>query len=261
MLAIRVNNISVGYISKPVLKDVNFTVESGSFVGLIGPNGSGKTTLLRVITGILHPWSGNVEIFEKSTDSLTRIDIARSVGVVPQESFFAFNFKTEEIVLMGRYPYLKRFKSETKKDYDIVYESMKFTDTLSFRDRPINDLSGGERQRVVIARSLSQSPKILLLDEPTSHLDLNHQIEIFDLLKRLNKRGMTILAISHDLNLAGMYCERLILLDAGRIRLIGTPEEVITPTLIEDVYKTKVLLQENPVTHTPYILLLPGGID
>lgn len=259
--AIAVESASTGYGRRRVLDSVSLLFEEGEFAGIIGPNGSGKTTLLRLISGVLKPWQGSLSLFGRSLSSFSRRDVARMVGVVPQESFFAFDFTAFEIVLMGRSPHMRRFGFETEEDRKIAREAMEQTQTLHMRDRPINRISGGERQRVVIARALTQKPRILVLDEPTSHLDINHQIEVYDILERLNSEGLTVVVISHDLNLAGQYCRRLILMDSGRIVASGTPGDIIVPSLIQEVYKVKPVIEPNPLTGAPLILLLKRGVE
>ena len=260
MEAVRLEGMTTGYDGRDVLQGLTLTVDEGSMLALIGPNGCGKTTLLRTVTGILKPWQGRVTLFGNDVAGLSRREIAQLVAVVPQESHFAYSFSVEEIVLMGRNPYLKPFQRESTEDYAVVSEAMKFTDVYGLKARKIDELSGGERQRVVIARSIAQRSRLLLLDEPTAHLDINHQIEILELLVRLHDRGLTILFVSHDLNLASEYCERVALMNNGSIEAIGAPEEVITPDLIQRVYRAKVRVEKNPVTHLPHVLL-PGRME
>jgi iron complex transport system ATP-binding protein len=205
-------------------------------------------------------WQGRALLFGNDVVGLSRREIAQLVAVVPQESHFAYSFSVEEIVLMGRNPYLRPFQRESTEDYAIVSEAMRFTDVYDLKRRKIDELSGGERQRVVIARSIAQRSRLLLLDEPTAHLDINHQIEILELLVRLHDRGLTILFVSHDLNLASEYCERVALMNNGSVEAIGGPEEVITPDLIQRVYRAKVRVEKNPITHLPHVLL-PGRME
>ncbi len=257
--AITIRSASTGYGRTKVLESVDLVFDQGGFVGVLGPNGSGKTTLLRLISGVLEPWEGSVSLFGKPLSSFSRKEVARIVGVIPQESYFAFEFTVSEIVLMGRSPYIRRFGFESETDREIATQAMEQTEILHLRDRPVNRISGGERQRVVIARVLAQKPRVLILDEPTSHLDLNHQVEVYDILEKLNSEGLTVIVISHDLNLAGQYCRRLVLLDSGRLVASGMPEEILSPSLIERVYKVKPLVQKNPLTGTPLVLLPKGS--
>jgi iron complex transport system ATP-binding protein len=178
---------------------------------------------------------------------------------VPQDTLIVFEFLVRDIVMLGRIPYLKKFKKEAETDLSAVERAMTLTSTTHLADKFINELSAGERQRVIIAKALAQEPKLLILDEPTSHLDISHQIEIFNLIKRLSTReGLTVLAVLHDLNLASEYCDRLILLSEGRIYTQGSPREVLNYKTIEEVYKTVVIVHENPISKKPYIFLVPG---
>jgi len=259
---IEVRDLEFGYNSTLVLKRISFEVKDGEFWGLIGPNGSGKSTLLRCLCRVHTPKKGIILLEGKPLSSWKAKEVAKKLAVVPQESHFAFNFSVREIVLMGRSPFLKRFQLEGGRDYEVVRRSLEFTDTLSLADRPINEISGGERQRVVLARALAQEPQVMLLDEPTVHLDIHHQLKILEILKKLNReKKMTILLVLHDLNLASEYCEKLILLGGGEVKAIGRPEEILVPDLIEEVYQTKPLLEKNPVTGAPHLILVPQERD
>lgn len=250
-------DVSTGYGAVEVLHDISFEMYEGDFYGIIGPNGSGKSTLLKTLTGILEPWRGEVRIFGEEIRNLSAKEIARRVAVIPQDVSVLFPFTVYEIVAMGRHPHLRRFQREGKADRDVIRKSMEYTDTFYLQERPIDELSGGERQRVIIARALAQEPEILFLDEPTSHLDINHQIEIFDLLSQLNsERGTTIFAISHDLNICAEYCKELVLLNEGRIYAKGGPEEIIKKENIKEVYSADVTVIKNPVSNAPLISII-----
>jgi len=186
---------------------------------------------------------------------LDRRSLARWIGFVPQETHFALDFSVGDIVMMGRYPYLRPFQGESGRDREIVAWSLAEAGIEEFRDRPVNSLSSGERQRVVIARALCQQPKILLLDEPTSHLDLRHQTGIMNLLKKLNGQGISIVIVNHDLNLAALYCRRLILLDRGTIRRDGKPAELLEEKLLKEVYQAEVRVIRHPDQDVPQVLL------
>lgn len=236
-----------GYDGRRVLEGVDLALQQGEFAGLIGPNGSGKTTLLRALTGRLPAERGEVLLDAVPIASLPRRMVAQRVAVVPQMSSPPFEFTVREIVAMGRTPHLGRLQAERAEDRDAVAHALELTDTTALADRPVTELSGGEYQRVVIARALAQQAAIMLLDEPVSHLDIGHQAEILDLLTRLNRdEERTILYVSHDLNLAARYCNRLIALDAGRIVAQGAPEEIITEELITDLYHCRVLVDTGP---------------
>lgn len=255
MLEIR--DMTCGYDLKFFLKDINFKISTGEVLGIIGPNGSGKTTLLRAITRVLKPKKGSVIFEGENILQMGFKELARKIAVV-SHSFEIGYMSVSEFVLLGRIPHYKKFQFfETKKDIEIAKRSMILTDTFRFKDRFINEISGGERQLVFIARSLTQEPDLLLLDEPTAHLDITHQVRILDLIKRLNKEfGLTVIMVLHDLNLAAEYCDRLILINDGQIYKIGTPEKVLTYQIIEEVYKTIVVVEKNPISFKPYVLIV-----
>ena len=250
-------DVTSGYGKTEILKDVTFSIDPRDFIGIIGPNGSGKSTLLRTATKVLEPFKGEVYLEKKKLKEISLKEMARLAAVVPQDTLFMFPFKVLDVVLMGRIPYISRLGFESKEDLRIAFEALERVDAIHLRDRFIDELSGGERQRVVIAKALAQKPKILFLDEPTTHLDISHQIEIFSLLKNLNKEsGLMVVAILHDLNLASLYCDQLILLSEGSIKKHGTPSEVLDYKTIEEVYKTQVIVKENPVTARPHVFLV-----
>lgn len=252
-----VKDIRFNYGNLNILNDITFNTERGECVGIIGPNGSGKSTLLKTISKILSPASGSVILCGKDISGLSNKDLAKDMAVVPQDTGVDFEFSCHEIVMMGRNPHLKRFEFEGKRDYDIVKNAMELTGTWKFKDRPISQLSGGERQRVIIARALAQEPSVLLLDEPVSHLDINHQIEVLDLVQKLKEeKGLVIVIVIHDLNLAARYCDRLILLHDKGIMKTGTPEEVITRDNIKQAFNANVLVRRHPVTGFVYVTLL-----
>jgi iron complex transport system ATP-binding protein len=224
-----VDGLNHSYGRRKVLHDISFEVGPGEFIGVIGPNGSGKSTLLGCITGVLDFRKGRVSIGGMDVRRTSSLEIARMVGVVPQETSVGFEFTVQEVVLMGRYPHIDRFALEAPEDLDIADEAMRSTNTHHLSERLVTNLSGGEKQRVIIARALAQEPKVLLLDEPTSHLDIRHQLEVLNLIKDLNtERGLTVMAVFHDLNLASRYCDRLLLMHDGRIMADGPPKEVLT---------------------------------
>lgn len=256
---IKVNNLSGGYDKTLVIKDISFEVKRGEFLGIIGPNGSGKSTLLRLMSRVLPPKLGTITLEEKDARRMNLKEFCRKVAFVPQDTLINFSFTVEEIVLMGRIPHLKRMQFETKKDFSIVEYALSLTDTLYIKERDIDELSAGERQRVIIAKALAQEPALLFLDEPTSHLDIGHQVQILDLLKKLNKKqNLTVVMVMHDLNLASEYCNRIMLLNEGKVFKDGTPEEVLTYQNIESVYKTVVVVNKNPISAKPYVMLVSG---
>jgi len=256
MPLLKVDNVSFRYGEQWVLRGIAFEVAKGDFLGIIGPNGSGKTTLLRVIDGILAPQEGAVLLEGTEIGKLRRDALARSVAVVPQYSALAFPFSVEEVVLMGRAPHLGRWRFEGDEDNRIARKAMEMTDTLGLAARDMESLSGGERQRVLIARALAQEPRLMLLDEPTAFLDIRHQVDFFDRIRLLNRdRGLTVIAVTHDINLAAHYCDRIILLKDGRIGAAGPVDAVITEENIRKAYETRVMVDRHPGTGSPRITL------
>ncbi|CAD7769152.1 Cobalamin import ATP-binding protein BtuD [Candidatus Methanoperedenaceae archaeon GB37] len=249
---LKIRNLKVCYGKREVLRGVNLDVEEGELLGIIGPNGSGKTTLIRAITGVIRPEDGRITSRGEDLSSWDRKTIARHIAVVPQSVSIDFEFTIEEIVLMGRTPHLNG--RENPEDYEIVRNSMRETETVHLKDRLITELSGGEIQRVIIARALAQEPEILLLDEPTSHLDIRGQVEVLHLIKKLVKNGITALAVIHDLNLAAAYCDRIALLYNGQIMAHGRPESVLTRENIQEAFKITVTVEKNKTNSTPIIL-------
>ena len=255
---IQIQNLHLGYDSKVILKDINLTIEENEFLGIIGPNGSGKTTLIRAMTRIIKPQSGRVLIGGRDINKIAPRNLARLVAVTSSDHDGEFDITVRDYVLLGRIPHRRPWQFlETAKDKEIVEQAMDLTKVGPFKDRLLEELSAGERQLVFIARALAQEPKLLLLDEPTSHLDIAHQVKILDLIRRLNKENkITVLIILHDLNLAGEYCDRIVLMDTGQVYKIGAPEEVLTYQNIERVYKTIVVVEKNPISAKPYVLLV-----
>ncbi len=248
-------NVCFKYDHQWCIKDINFELKRGEIIGIIGPNGSGKSTLLRVIDGLLRMQKGEVLLGNKSIYRYKRGHIARYIAMVPQESIFRFPFSVFEVVLMGRFPHLGHFPFEKSEDLKIAEKSMELTSTLNLATRSIHELSGGEKQRVLIARALTQRARIILLDEPTSFLDIRHKVEIFEIISSLS-RSMSLIIVSHDISLAAQFCQRIILLDKGKIYKIGAPSEVITAENISTVYQCPVLVDKNPISNTPRITIL-----
>jgi len=255
---LRIDNLSAGYYGEDIIKSVSLDVYESDFIGIIGPNGSGKTTLLRLCSKILRPRKGGIYFENKDIFVMDLKEFCRKVAFVAQDILTSFSFSVSELVLMGRIPHLKRLQFETKNDIRIAEKALELTGSQGLKDKMIDELSAGERQRALIARALAQEPVLLLLDEPTSHLDIGHQIQVMDLLKRLNRgSNLTIVMVLHDLNLASAYCNRICLLDNGSVFKEGKPEEVLTYKNIESVYKTIVLVNNNPVTKKPNVALVP----
>lgn len=255
---INIENLSFYYGETEILRDISYTVPQGRFVGIIGPNGSGKTTLVKLLSRLLTPTAGRILLGDRPLADFTQNSLARMIAVVHQETGTEYQFTVEEVVLMGRMPYLRRFQSESSADYEIVNRSLAITGCTELRRRKITELSGGEKQRVMIARALAQQPQILLLDEPTSHLDIGYQQEILELVKNLTTEGITVVAVLHDLNLAAYFCHELLLLHEGRIKACGQAAAVLITEKIEEVYGIRVLVTPHPVFGTPQVSLLPG---
>ncbi len=251
-------------VGRWILDGVSFQVHAGDVVGVVGPNGSGKTSLLKVLARVLTPQEGRVSLFGQDLASMIQQDVACVVGVVPQDTQQLFPFTVAETVLMGRFPHRPRGRWtgglgwESRHDIAIAEQAMVTMDIGHVAHRVVTDLSGGERQRVLIARALAQTPQVLLLDEPTAFLDLQHQVEMCSLLRRLKEsHGLTVVLVSHDLNLVGQYCDRILLVDNGQVVRQGCPEEVIEPDVLEAVYRCRVLVDQHPVSGLPRVTL-PG---
>jgi iron complex transport system ATP-binding protein len=256
---LKVNSISYGYGNTFILEEISFSVAQGEFLGIIGPNGAGKTTLLKTINRILVPQKGEIFLEKLNLQHLSLKHIAQKISIVGQDIQLSFSLSVLDLVLMGRFPHVERFKKETKQDLEIVHQCLELTQTEDLANRQFSQLSAGERQRVILAKALAQQPQLLLLDEPTAHLDIGHQIKMFDLLVKLNQqKQLTIIIVLHDLNLAAEYCETLILLEQGKIISYGNCWDVLQFANIERAYGTVVLVKENPISHKPYILPVPG---
>jgi iron complex transport system ATP-binding protein len=255
MVNLKIEDVDCFYESVKILENVHFTVETGTFLGILGPNGSGKTTLLKSISRVLKPRKGAILIDDANVYKMKIGEVARNMAVVPQDSSIAFSFTALQVVLMGRAPHLSRLQSESDEDLKIAKQAMEYTSTWNLANRLVTELSGGERQRVIIARALTQEPKILLLDEPTSHLDICNQLEIMDLLKQLcSEKKLLIVGVFHDFNLAARYCDSLILLKDGKIVAAGAASETLTNENIKAVFGIDVIVNKHPVTDLPFVI-------
>ena len=238
---INLSKVSFAYEIHPVVNAISLSIKNGEFVGVIGPNGSGKSTLLKLISGILHPDQGKVAFKGKNIESIKRRELAQSLAWIPQESHLAFPYQAIEVVLMGRHPYLSPLAFEGEEDIFIAERAMELTDTRQFSSRLLTEISGGEKQRVMLASAMTQEPEVMILDEPTSALDIKYQIEILNILKQLREeRKLTLVLAMHDLHLASKFCQRLILLDEGKMVCEGKPEEVLKKSILERVYGIRV---------------------
>ena len=246
--AISAQNLSYQIQAETLLDSVDLHADQGQLVGLIGPNGAGKSTLLRTISGILNYREGTVRLDGDDLKSLSSRDIAAGLALIPQIAPYTHGFTSMELVLMGRYPHLGRFQIEGKEDDRIARDAMRLTRTEQFADRTLDTLSGGERQRVFVSRALAQQPRVLLLDEPTSNLDVLHQLKVLDLVRQLIDDGLTAVAAIHDLNMAARYCDRLVLLKNGRVLAEGSPEEVLVPETIRSAFGVRAAVYRDAMT-------------
>jgi iron complex transport system ATP-binding protein len=274
---LKIDNLSFGYQKEFILRDISFSINRGEFISIIGPNGSGKTTLIKAVSKFITPQKGTVYLNGDNLQNMPGQELAKHIAVVMQ-SADPVNMSVEDYVLLGRLPFLKKFQFfETKKDIETASKYMALTDILKLKTAKMSEISGGERQLASIARALTQSPSLLILDEPTSHLDITHQVQILDLISSLKQElSLTVLMVLHDLNLAAEYSDRLILLNNQTIKpdlnvtrnlkgrpkkgstifKTGTPEEVITESSIQEVYNTRVIVEKNPVSRKPCIFLV-----
>lgn len=247
--AICMEKVSAEYNGRRVIEDLSFELAEGEMVALLGPNGAGKTTVLRLLTGLIRPTGGSVRLFDRDTYSLSAEERARFVGVIPQELQIPMPFPVRDFVMMGRTASLGRWSPPSAKDRQIVERAMAYTDTTDLKDRAVSELSGGEKQRVVVAMVLAQEPRIILMDEATSHLDMNHCLEVMQIVERLNReQHVTVLMVSHDLNLSAEFCRRLLLIEQGRLLADGTPASVLSEDLLRRVYHCNVRVQKNPLS-------------
>jgi iron complex transport system ATP-binding protein len=255
MVDLNIEGVDCFYDSTKILEDVRFSVKTGTFLGILGPNGSGKTTLLKSISRVLKPRKGAILLDDVNVYKMKAADAAKHMAVVPQDSNIAFSFTALQVVLMGRAPHLSRLQTEGEKDLAIARKAMEYTGTWDLANRLVTELSGGERQRVIIARALTQEPRVLLLDEPTSHLDISNQLEIMDLLKQLCvDKKLLIVGVFHDFNLAARYCDQIILLKKGKIVSAGAASETLTGENIKDVFGIDVIVNKHPVTDLPFVI-------
>lgn len=255
---LEIKDLVFGYTGKILLYAVQARVASGEMIGLLGPNGSGKTTLLRLISGVLRASEGQILLDGRELVTWGRRGIAQRIAVVPQELQVSFAFTVEQMVALGRTPFVHPFGSRTRRDQEIVREAMRLAEVESLEERVFNELSGGERQRVMVAMALAQQPRLLLLDEPTSHLDIKYQFEMLELVQRLNREtGVTVIAAMHDLNLAARYFPRLLLFQRG-IVADGGPAEVLEPHLLRRVYGVHV--QVGVMRGSEYLSIFPPGV-
>lgn len=240
------------------LEDINLQIGRGEFVSILGPNGSGKSTLLKLMTGLLVPSAGKIILKEKPFSSYSRKNIAKNIAFVPQASLSVFPFSVYEIVMMGRTPHLNLLGFEKKQDHNKVLDILDLVEIGHLRNHSINEISGGEAQRAYIARALVQDPKLLLLDEPNAHLDIKHQLSIFDLIKKLNiERKLTVISISHDFNLAAFYSDRIVLMKDGHVFKDDKTAIILTSKNIKDVFGVESIVNVIPETSSMNVIIKP----
>lgn len=260
MEKLRLEGLTLAYGDRVILDAISFGVKAGELLGIVGPNGCGKSTLIKGVTRVMPLKSGRVYVDDRSAAAMSQEELARFIAVVPQHSSLPEAFTAFEVVLMGRTPHLGFLRYEGQKDVDTAIHAMRLTDTWPLATRRVDELSGGEKQRLTIARALTQQPRIILLDEPTSHLDINYQIETLELISSLCRReGMAVLAALHDLNLAAQYCDRIIMLNGGKIFAEGDAAAVVTPANVKRVYGADVCISPHPVNRLPVTLITAGN--
>jgi iron complex transport system ATP-binding protein len=252
-MEITVDGLKFSYNGSPLLDGIDLTVPKGEVLAIVGPNGSGKTTLLKNISGILSPEVGSVYLDMIRLPELSITELARHLAVVEQEHEIGFDFTVREIVALGRIPRRGRFARETRTDKEWIERAMEFANVAPFAERSIRKLSGGEKQRVFLAMALAQNPRVLLLDEPTTYLDINHQLQIMEIVRQQAAAGLTVLMAIHDLNLAAQYADRAAILHRGRLLAVGRPADVLTEANIKQAFQTDVVVGKNPVTNSIYI--------
>ncbi len=253
---IGIKNISAGYSNKEILKNISCDIDKKDFFGIIGKNGTGKSTLLRVLCNLIKPYYGNVLIDDRNINSFSRKEFAKTISFLPQYIGTSLSFTVSEFIMFGRYPYMNMFKIPSDDDYAAIKKVMNFLHIKNFAEKKnINELSGGEKQIVLIAQVLVQETDIVVFDEPTSHLDIGNQNDILEILKKLNEKcGKTVILTLHDLNAAGEFCSKLVLIENGSVCRQGTAEEVLNYRDIERVYNTTVVVKTNPISNRPYVI-------
>ncbi|MBM4425137.1 MAG: heme ABC transporter ATP-binding protein [Chloroflexi bacterium] len=260
MTTLTLSHLSAGYGNRIILRNMSLTVKAGEVIALVGPNGAGKSTLIRVVSGVVSARGGEARIDGLDLLRMNPAQRAKLIAVVPQLIHLPEAFTVSEIVLMGRTPHLPFWAAESKHDCEMAWAAMRRTQTESLADRRADELSGGEQQRVMIARALAQEPRALLLDEPTSHLDLKYQIGVLELARSLaQEHGLAVLMTMHDLNQAGVYADRVALMKGGEIVAQGTARNVFTAEQLSKVYGVRVAVSEHPAHGTPLIAPIANG--
>lgn len=246
---LRLEDVHLTYHEIPVLQGINLVVRRGAMLGLVGPNGAGKTSLIKVAAGLIRPSRGEVTYEGRPLYSMDERERGRLIALMSQNPGVGFGFRVEDVVAMGRYPHRRRFEPLGKSDYDVIRRAMEVARVWHLKDRRITTLSGGERQRVFLARALAQSPRLLILDEPTANLDIRYQLEILHLIRRLNQEeGLTVVAALHDLTLALRFCDEVAALSQGKIVAAGRARDVLTEDLVREVFGVRARVGDDPET-------------
>jgi iron complex transport system ATP-binding protein len=255
---LQVNNISGGYRNNNnTIEKISFTVQQGEFIGIIGPNGSGKTTILKLLSGILQKSSGDIKLDNKRMEDYSTKQFAKKVAVLPQSNELSFAYTVKEVVQLGRFPFQRSFfNSFSKKDEDCVEEAMRYTEVTSFANKSYHELSGGEKQRVLLARAFAQEPQLLLLDEPANHLDIKHQIHLFSTLKKFTRKNRSAIAVFHDINMASLYCDRILVVNNGEIVKQMKTDQLDLKCLSE-VFGITFHFSEHPVSNRKIVSFEP----
>jgi len=249
-------NLTFAYLNHQVLRNISYDAQRGDFIGILGPNGSGKSTLLYLLSGLLTPQSGSISIAGTNTNGLSRRKWSQEVAIVFQDVNQNLDLECYDVIMMGRFPHWRRWQKENQRDYDAVQRALLVTKTHSFSHRSFRELSGGEKQRVMIARALAQEPNILLLDEPTSHLDILHQLDIMNILYELQKNAITILGVFHDINLVSQYCNQVLFMKNGEITHQGLVEQSLHSRQVEELFEVEFLEETHPYTLRPFFMPL-----
>jgi iron complex transport system ATP-binding protein len=255
---LQARDVHAAYYRDDVVAGMSIEVASGDFVAIVGPNGSGKTSFLKALSRALRPREGVVLLEGQDLYEMPARQVARKLAMVPQENPISFGFTALEVVLMGRNPYLGRLQGAGPTDLELARQAMEKANVWHLADRPVNELSGGERQRVIIAQALAQDTGLLLLDEPTQHLDINHQLSLLEMLAEMCSRGLAVVMVMHDLNLASQYCDRLIVMRQGEEFAQGTPAEVLTSAVLQEVFEVGSIVTRHAVTDRPHVVFLPA---
>jgi len=246
------------YDESVILQDINCQLDAGAMVGLIGPNGAGKSTLLKLIMGAIQPTEGKVLLKQQAVDSFSKRCLAREISLVPQDTSIAYAFTVEEIVAMGRNPYLGRFEIPSQEDQRIIQQSLQQADLVSMARRHVNSLSGGERQRVLVARAIAQQTPIILFDEATANLDICHQLDVLNLARNLADNGHLVICAIHDLNMAARFCDRLLLLASHRLQADDTPDKVLSHDMLRQHFLIEAEISQQTLANTRYINITPS---